>query len=80
MKPLARQGQSAYLGHGCCEDNNLVELANSLHELVDTGPFDHINIMVVTLNFHRYCEVGLVQDLGRSASKEMEPAGASCLP
>lgn len=54
------------LGHRRCEDHNLVELANSLHELVDAWPLDDIDIMVVALDFYRYREVGLVKDLERA--------------
>jgi hypothetical protein len=64
---LAASWRSAYLGHRRCEDHNLVELADSLHELVDAWPLDDIDIMVVALDFYRYREVGLVKDLGQLA-------------
>lgn len=64
---LSASWRSAYLGHRRCEDNNLVELANPLHELVNAWPLDDIDIMVVALDFYRYREVGLVKDLGQSA-------------
>ena len=60
---LPASWRSAYLGHRRCEDHNLVELANSLHELVDAWPLDDIDIMVIALNLYRYREVGLVKDL-----------------
>lgn len=45
------------------EDYNFVQFAHAFHELVDTGSFDHIYIMILAFDFHRYCEVGLVENL-----------------
>ena len=45
------------------EDDNLVQLADPLHELIDSWPFDDINIMVLTFDLDRNCEIGLVEDL-----------------
>jgi len=45
------------------KDYNFVQFAHAFHELVDAGSFDHIYIMILTLYFHRYCEVGLVENL-----------------
>ena len=68
-----------YLGYRRREDHHLVELANSLHELVDARPLDDIDIMVVALDLHRYCEVGLVKDLGQLALATAQ-ARVGCLP
>jgi len=53
----------AILGHRGGKDDNLIELTNSLHELVDSWSLDYIDIMIVALNLHWYREVGLVQNL-----------------
>jgi hypothetical protein len=60
---LADYSSKTYLGDGSCKDHNLIELANSLHELVDAGSLDHVHIVVVTLNFDGNREVGLMEDL-----------------
>jgi hypothetical protein len=52
-----------YLRNRGGKHNNLVELANPFHELIDAGPFDDIDIMIIALNLDGYCEVGLVKDL-----------------
>ena len=51
------------LGDRSGKDHNLVKFADALHELIDTGPFDHINIVILTLDFNRYCEVSLMKYL-----------------
>lgn len=52
-----------YLGHRRCEHDNLVELAHSLHKLVYAWPLDHVDVVIITLDFHGYREVGLVENL-----------------
>lgn len=52
-----------YLGNRRCEYDNFVKLTHSLHELVYAGPLNHVDVVVVALNFHGYCEVGLVEYL-----------------
>ena len=60
---------SPYLGDRCCEDDDLIEFANALHELIDTRPFDDINIVILALDLHWNREVGLVEDLKVSACR-----------
>lgn len=45
------------------EHNDLVQLAHTLEECVDTGSLDDIDIMRLSLNLDGYREVGLMQDL-----------------
>lgn len=56
-------GAESYLGDGRREDDDFVEFANSFHELVHTGAFNDVNVVIVALYLDRYCEVRLVQDL-----------------
>jgi hypothetical protein len=70
----------AYLGYRRREDHDLIELANSLHELIDARPLDDIDIMVVALDFYRYCEVGLVEDLGQLVLLTTAKTRVGCLP
>jgi hypothetical protein len=51
------------LGNRCSKDNNFIKLADALHELINTGTFDDIYIMILTLNLNWNGEVGLVEDL-----------------
>ena len=60
--------EKTYLGNGCSEYHNLIELADAFHELVHSWSLDHIDVVVVALDFNGYCEVSLVQDLGTSVS------------
>jgi hypothetical protein len=48
------------LGDRGGEDDNLVKLAHSLHELIYTRSFDYVDIMILALNLDGYREVGLV--------------------
>lgn len=64
----------AYLGDGCCKDNNFIKLADSLHELINAWPLDDIDIVVVALNLYRDRKVGLMEDLITGS------AGAVLLP
>jgi hypothetical protein len=52
-----------YLRNRRCKDYNLIEFADSLHELIDAGSLNHVHIVVVTLNFDGNREVGLVKNL-----------------
>lgn len=56
-------GRVKYLRDGGCEDDNLVELAHPLHELIHSRPLDNIDVVVVALYLHWNREVGLVEDL-----------------
>ena len=55
----------AVFGDGCGEYHDLVELADSFHELVDAGAFDDIDVVELPLDLNRYGEVGLVQNLSQ---------------
>ncbi len=50
----------AYLRHGGCEHNNLIKFTDSFHKLIHTRPLDHIDIMIITLDLNRDCEICLV--------------------
>jgi hypothetical protein len=51
------------LGYRCGENDNLVQFAHSLHELVHARPLDNIDVMVLTFNFNGNREIGLVKNL-----------------
>lgn len=55
--------KTTYLGHRRCEHDDLIELAHSLHKLVYAWPLDHVDVVIVALDFHGYREVGLVENL-----------------
>ena len=52
--------ENADLGYRGCKNNNLVELPNALHELIDARPFDHINVVILTFDLHGYGEIRLM--------------------
>lgn len=62
-RPEDRVHVRAYLGYGGREDNNFVELSNSLHELIDTWPLYYVDVVIVALDFHGDGKVGLVKYL-----------------
>ncbi len=64
IKQLYQRG-ATYLGNRSCENNDFIELTNSLHKLVYSRSLDHIDVVVIALNFHWYREIGLMQDLHR---------------
>ena len=45
------------------ENDNFIKFSNSLHELIDTGSFNDIDIVIVALDLNRYCEICLMQYL-----------------
>lgn len=53
----------SYLRDGRRENNNLVKLADSLHELINSRSLYDVNVVVVALDFDRDCEVCLMQNL-----------------
>ena len=53
----------AILGNGGCEDYHLIQLADPLHELVDARSLDHIDVVILSFDLHRYREVSLVKYL-----------------
>lgn len=56
----------AHLGYRSGEYHNLIQFANTLHKLIDARPLDYVHVMVLSLNFYRYCEVGLMENLAPS--------------
>ncbi len=54
-----------YLGDRRGEYNNFIQLAHSLHKLVDSRSLNDIYVVIVAFNFDRYRKVGLVENLGK---------------
>lgn len=52
-----------YFRNGGGKNNDLIELAYPLHELVDARSFYDIYIMIIALNFYWYRKVRLVENL-----------------
>jgi hypothetical protein len=50
----------AYLGNRGGEDDNFIQLAYPLHELVDTWSLDDIYVVVLAFNLNGDGEIGLV--------------------
>lgn len=48
------------LRYGRSEDHDLIELTYALHEGVDAGPLDDVDVVVLTFDLDWNCEVGLV--------------------
>jgi hypothetical protein len=67
----------AYLGDGCSEDNNFVQLADALHELVDAWSLDDVYVVVLAFDLNGNGEVGLVQDLGIVSMKRTGERGGA---
>jgi hypothetical protein len=51
------------LGYGCGEDDNFVDLADAFEEGIDPRALDYIDVVVLSFDFDRDCEIGLVEDL-----------------
>lgn len=49
-----------YLGNRCGKYHDFIKLTHPLHELINAGPLDHVDIVIVSFNFYGYREVGLV--------------------
>ena len=67
-----------YLGDGCSEDNDFVQLAHSLHEFVDSRSLNDIYIMIIAFNFDRYSEIRLVENLGIKYQHEIKRSRSLC--
>lgn len=61
-----------YLRNRGCEDYNLIEFTNPLHELIYSRPLYDVDIMELALDLNRYCEVGLVKYLFQLAWRLLE--------
>jgi hypothetical protein len=53
----------AVFGYGCGEDDNFVDLSDAFEEGVDAGALDYVDVVVLSFDFDRDCEIGLVEDL-----------------
>lgn len=53
----------AYLAETGSEDNNFINFAHLLEEVVDAWSLDHVNVVPVILNFHGHYIVGLLNRL-----------------
>jgi hypothetical protein len=58
---LIEQGITV-LGDRRRKHNNFVKLSDSLHEGIYPGPFDYIDIVILSLDLDWYREVSLVED------------------
>ena len=54
-----------YFGYRGSENYYFVEFAYPLHKLVYTRPLNYVDVMILSFDLNRYCEVCLVQDLKR---------------
>lgn len=45
------------------EDNHLVQFSNTLHELIDSRSFDHVDVVVLPFDLHRDREIGTLKNL-----------------
>jgi hypothetical protein len=54
---------NSYLRNRGGEDYYFIELTYTLHKLVYARPFDHIYVVILTLNLNWYCEICLVKYL-----------------
>jgi hypothetical protein len=60
LAPTSKRCGRTYLGNRGGKDNNFIQLANPLHELVDTWSLDDIYVVVLAFNLDGDGEVGLV--------------------
>ena len=51
------------LAQTCRENDNLVELSHLFQEIVNTGPFQNVEVVPMIFDFHRDDEVGLLDRL-----------------
>jgi hypothetical protein len=49
-----------YLGNRCGENYDLIKFTYSLHELINTRTFDHVNVVILPFDFHGDSEISLV--------------------
>jgi hypothetical protein len=52
--------KDSYLRDRCCENNDFIKLADTFHELVNTWPFYHIDVVILPFDFNRNREVRLM--------------------
>jgi hypothetical protein len=66
-----RLRREAYLRHGSSEDDHFVKLSNTSHEIVHTWTLDDVDVVILAFDFHRDCEVGLMENLGEVRLKRL---------
>ena len=74
-----RQNQTN-LGHGGGKDDDLIQLADPPHKLVDARPLDDIDVVISSFNFHWNCKVCLIQQLfeKKKEKKKRKTARSVC--
>lgn len=55
-----RNSNKSHLGDRRCENDDFIQLAHPLHELIDTRPLNHVNVMIVSFDLYRNGKIGLV--------------------
>jgi len=65
---------STHLRHGCREHDNLVKLADTLHELIDPRSLDNVDIMIRPFDLDGNRKVGLLQQLQKRSVKKYHHA------
>ena len=63
MGGCRKRGTPNYLRYRSSEDNHLIKLANTLHEVVHTWSFYHVDVVVLTFNLNWNRKVRLMQNL-----------------
>jgi hypothetical protein len=53
------------LRDGCRENNNFIQLTNSLHKRIDAWSLDDIYIVILAFDFHGNGEISLMKDLDK---------------
>jgi hypothetical protein len=57
---LQMERLSSYLGDTGGEYNHFVKFSHSLHELIDTGSFNHVHVVILSLDFDWDREISLM--------------------
>ena len=47
----------------CRKDNHFVQFPDTFHELIDSGSFDHVNIVVLAFDLYRNGEIRTLKNL-----------------
>ena len=54
------------------EDHDLVDFTDTLEECVNTWALNDVDVVVLALDFHGYCEVRLVENLKKFVRNKQE--------
>lgn len=54
---LAEEASTTHFGDGGGKNDDLIQLPDPFHKLVDARSFDDVNVVVLALDFNRYGEV-----------------------